>query len=155
MRFIFFIFVLFIISSCAKNEVVYWCGDHPCANNKERIAYFKKTMIVEIRDSSKKDIAKNKELNKQKKDEIKKMKRQAKINKKKEEKELKKQLKLETKAKKKKDKKINIAKKSDINEKKITQKISLAETGEFDEIYKTVMKTGINKSYPDINEIRE
>ena len=53
MRFIFFIFVLFIISSCAKNEVVYWCGDHPCVNNKERIAYFKKTMVVEIRDSSK------------------------------------------------------------------------------------------------------
>ena len=43
---IYFIFIIFIIS-CSPNKGVYWCGDHACANNKEKEAYFKKTMIVE------------------------------------------------------------------------------------------------------------
>ena len=29
------------------------CGDHACANNKEKEAYFKKTMIVEVRNLDK------------------------------------------------------------------------------------------------------
>ena len=37
---------LFFIIACANNKGVYWCGDHPCINNKEKEAYFKKTMIV-------------------------------------------------------------------------------------------------------------
>ena len=32
-----------------NNKSVYWCGDHPCINKKEKEAYFKKTMIVEIK----------------------------------------------------------------------------------------------------------
>ena len=52
----FFIF-LFLIS-CSSNKSAYWCGDHPCINNKEKEAYFKKTMTVEKREvktNSKKD----------------------------------------------------------------------------------------------------
>ena len=36
--------------SCVKNNQVYWCGDHPCINKKEKEAYFKKTMVVEMKD---------------------------------------------------------------------------------------------------------
>ena len=49
-------FIIFIfITSCSNNNEVYWCGDHACANNKEKEAYFKKTMIVEIRNLDKKN----------------------------------------------------------------------------------------------------
>ena len=48
------IFSLFLFS-CSSGKKVYWCGDHACINNKEKESYFKKTMIVEIRDLDKKD----------------------------------------------------------------------------------------------------
>ena len=38
-------------TSCAPNKKVYWCGDHPCINKKEKEAYFKKTMIVEAKEN--------------------------------------------------------------------------------------------------------
>ena len=44
----YFIIFSFIIS-CTPNNGVYWCGDHACVDNKEKEAYFKKTMIVEVR----------------------------------------------------------------------------------------------------------
>ena len=46
--------LFFIIINCSSNEGVYWCGDHPCINEKERKAYFRETMIVEIRQIDKK-----------------------------------------------------------------------------------------------------
>ena len=46
----FIIFFFFLIVGCASSNTVYWCGDHQCINKKEQEAYFKKTMIVEIRD---------------------------------------------------------------------------------------------------------
>ena len=42
MKNLFFLFILFMIISCSSNKVVYWCGDHPCINKKEKKAYFKK-----------------------------------------------------------------------------------------------------------------
>ena len=116
--------LLFFISSCSNNKVVYWCGDHACINKKEREAHFKKTLTVEVKninndnlknDSSIKKIQdqvfisdkKRKELDKQakidKKKEIqiqKELDKQAKIDQKKEiqkQKELDKQSKLEQK----------------------------------------------------------
>ena len=50
MKNLFFIFILFMVVACSNNKSVYWCGDHPCINKKEKEAYFKKTMIVEIKD---------------------------------------------------------------------------------------------------------
>ena len=44
------LFVLFFVISCSNNKDVYWCGDHACKNKKEKETYFKKTMIVEIKD---------------------------------------------------------------------------------------------------------
>ena len=42
-----------LLFACSKVKKVYWCGDHACINNKEKEAYFKKTMIIEIRELSK------------------------------------------------------------------------------------------------------
>ena len=92
MRYYLFLFIFFFIISCTTNKGVYWCGDHPCINKKEKEAYFKKTMIVEIRDLNK-DNYKNKS-------EIEKLLQQTQINEKrmiKDEKELAKQAKLEEK----------------------------------------------------------
>ena len=107
MKYFFVIFFLFVFSHCARNDLVYWCGDHACINNKERAAYFKETMIVEMRDSAKKssiDKSKAKDLKKQSKVEEKKLKKQAKIEKKielMEKRDLKTQAKLEKKINKK------------------------------------------------------
>ena len=48
-KLIFVIFLIFI-TSCSNKKVTYWCGDHACINKKERELYFKKTMIVEIKE---------------------------------------------------------------------------------------------------------
>tara|TARA_B100000029_G_scaffold34399_1_gene32445 strand:+ start:2815 stop:3384 length:570 start_codon:yes stop_codon:yes gene_type:complete len=53
MRKSFIIIILLLISACSSKQGVYWCGDHPCINKDEREAYFKKTMIVEIREFNK------------------------------------------------------------------------------------------------------
>ena len=87
-----FVLLFFFIISCASSNRVYWCGDHPCINKKEKEAYFKKTMIVEVRDSKKK--------NYENKTEIEKLSQQARINENKRiknEKTLKKQTKLDEK----------------------------------------------------------
>ena len=50
----YFIILLFIILlSCTNKKEVYWCGDHACINNKEKKAYFEKTLITEIKDLTK------------------------------------------------------------------------------------------------------
>ena len=49
MKYLFFIFIIFLNFACSNNKSVYWCGDHACINNKEKEAYFKTTMIIEKR----------------------------------------------------------------------------------------------------------
>ena len=51
MRFFLTLFFLILSAGCMRNNYVYWCEDHACSNDKERLEYFKKTMIVEIRDA--------------------------------------------------------------------------------------------------------
>ena len=53
MKYLFFLIFSFLLFGCTNSRGVYWCGDHACINNKEKEAYFKKTMIVEIRKLSK------------------------------------------------------------------------------------------------------
>ena len=53
MKILFYLIIFFIFTNCATNKDVHWCGDHPCIDNKERKAYFKKTMIVEIKEFKK------------------------------------------------------------------------------------------------------
>jgi len=50
MKYFFLFTVFFLIVNCNSNKSVYWCGDHACINKSEKEAYFKKTMIVEVRD---------------------------------------------------------------------------------------------------------
>ena len=64
MRNYYFVLIFFIIASCSSSKQVYWCGDHPCVNKKEKIAYFNETMIVEIKELDKKKIRKNSEIEK-------------------------------------------------------------------------------------------
>ena len=69
MKYLIFLFLTFLLFSCSSNESVYWCGDHSCINNKEKEAYFKKTMIIEKRELIKQ--------NKEKKSEFEIIKKQA------------------------------------------------------------------------------
>ena len=106
--------ILVFLSSCSNSKSVYWCGDHPCINKKEKESYFKKTMIVEVKSLEKNSREKNSE--------IEKILQQASLNEKKrinEERDMIKQLKLEEKMKIKKQK--ELIKQSRIKEKKIAQ----------------------------------
>ena len=53
MKVLIFLFIFFILTECTNNKSVYWCGDHACINKAEQKEYFKKTMIVEVRDIKK------------------------------------------------------------------------------------------------------
>tara|TARA_B100002051_G_C16658959_1_gene598065 strand:+ start:113 stop:673 length:561 start_codon:yes stop_codon:yes gene_type:complete len=64
MRILLYFIFIFFISSCVSQNKVYWCGDHPCINKKEKEAYFNKTMIVEVRTFDKKNKSKNSQIEK-------------------------------------------------------------------------------------------
>ena len=111
MRILFSLVIFFTIVSCTTNKGVYWCGDHACINKKEKEAYFKKTLIVEIKEMNEKN-------NKNDSDVIK-ITKQAKLEEKrriKEEKDLAKQAKLEEKRRIKEEK--DLAKQAKLEEKK-------------------------------------
>ena len=135
-----------MIIGCSSNEGVYWCGDHPCINKKEKEAYFKKTMIVEKKSLDNKNYKNNSEIEKIMHEALKKEKnrikseknltKQAKIEEKrliKEEKELTKQLKLEEKNRIKEEKKL--VKQFELEEKKrIKEEKKLVKQFELEEI---------------------
>lgn len=135
-----FLFIFFLVISCTNNNNVYWCGDHPCINKKEKEAYFKKTMIVEVKDLKKKTY--------RNKSEIEKLLQQAQTNEKKRiknERELAKQAKLEEKSRieeeKKLAKQIKLEEKSRIKEeKKLAKEIKLEEKERAEEEKKIVKK---------------
>ena len=100
-----------LLFACSNGKRVYWCGDHACINNKEKEAYFKKTMIVEIKELSKQ--------NKKSKSELEIIKKQAGLEQKKEiknEKELTKQARLDEKRRMKEEK--ELAKQARLDEKR-------------------------------------
>ena len=51
MKYLYSLLFLYLVFGCAGKKTVYWCGDHACINQKEKKAYFKETMIVEVRES--------------------------------------------------------------------------------------------------------
>jgi hypothetical protein len=92
MKYLILLIFSLLLFACSNGKRVYWCGDHACINNKEQVAYFKKTMIVEIKELSKQ--------NKKSKSELEIIKKQAGLEQKKEiknEKELAKQVRLDKK----------------------------------------------------------
>ena len=168
MRFFIPLFFIAVLTHCSSNDFVYMCGDHVCLNDKERLAYFKKTMIVEIRDANKNSIKKSPE----EKNRIK----AAKLEQKKrikEEKRIKKQAKIAEKIRNKKirdlekiskkEKKIKI-KKVDENaatgDQQVAEKdvavlseLNLANgLNNFEEILQSISSRSINKPFPDIND---
>ena len=111
MKLLFLLIFSLLLFACSDSKKVYWCGDHACINDKEKEAYFKKTMIVEIRELSKK--------NKKSKSEVEIIKKQAGLEQKKEiknEKELAKQVRLEEKRRIKEEK--DLAKQARLEEKR-------------------------------------
>ena len=180
MRNLFYIIVFFIIIGCSSGKTVYWCGDHACINKKEKEAYFKKTMIIEIKEFKKEDQKNKSEIEKiiqqaevEGKKAIKKEKKltnQAKLEQKrrtKEEKILSKQAKLEQKRRAKEEKisakQIKRDEKKILkNEKKVTKKnitvkdsvenIAVAST-DFKKLVEKITKENSFRPYPDINDI--
>ena len=162
MRILFSLVIFFTIVSCSTNKGVYWCGDHACINKKEKEAYFKKTLIVEIKEMNEK--------NNNNDSEVIKITKQVKLDEKrriKEEKDLAKQVKLEEKRRiKEKQKKDNQA---FSKEKKIVKKIikttnenvkeySNTESNKFrhskfNELVERINKKNSFRPYPDINDI--
>ena len=101
MKYLILLIFSLLLFACSNGKRVYWCGDHACINNKEKEAYFKKTMIVEIRELSKQ--------NKKSKSELEIIKKQAGLEQKKEiknEKELAKQARLDEKRRMKEEKEL-------------------------------------------------
>jgi len=125
--------IFFLILHCSSNSGVYWCGDHPCINKKEKEAYFKKTMIVEKKQIKKNSYKKNSEIDK--------LIEQAKVNEKKRiisEKELIKEAKLEEKRRIKDEKTL-------LKKEKIEEKRRLKEEKELENAIKKKEKKALNK----------
>ena len=169
-----YLILLFIIASCSNNKSVFWCGDHACINKKEKEAYFKKTMIVEVKELDKKNIKNDSEIEKITQQVIKDEKKRIK-----DEKELAKQIKLEEKRRikeekelakqiKQDEKKLIIKKKPKMmkknsKNKKIVTENSLEVSSEiidvdlnsnkFKDLVEKITKKNSFRSYPDINDI--
>ena len=183
MKIIVCLIMLFILASCSTDKNTFWCGDHPCINNKEKEAYFQKTMIVEIKDLEKKSSKSNSEIEKiilqaQKKEkkiikEQKYMNKQSKLEAKrikKEEKTLAKQAKLEAKRREKEEKNLTnqiekdearIIKKEKKEEPKQSIKFVAHEERQssfsvnFNKLVEKITKRNISRPYPDINDIQD
>ena len=127
MKYLILLILSLLVFACSNGKRVYWCGDHACINNKEKEAYFKKTMIVEIRELSKQ--------NKKSKSELEIIKKQAGLEQKKEiknEKELAKQVRLDKKRRIKEEKElakqVRLDKKRRIKEEReLTKQVRLEE----------------------------
>ena len=159
MKKFFFLFIILLIANCSNTKNVYWCGDHQCINKKEKEAYFKKTMIVEIRDlnkeKNKKDSNMNKILKQAKLNEKKRLnneknfEKEAKIELKKrikKEKEMKKQAKLDEKERIKKEKEMK-------KQAKLDEKKRIQEEKELEKKVKKDEKKIINVDQNKISEI--
>jgi len=180
MKNLFYTIVFLIIIACSTNKTVYWCGDHPCINKNEKETYFKKTMIVEIKELKKENSKKSSEIEKimrqaglEEKIKIKKKKKSTKYEKlekkrrKNEEKILAKQIKLEEKLRKKEEKILAKQIKHDEkkilkNKRKMPKKIIKIEdsvekntpiSSDFGKLVKKITNRNAFRPYPDINGI--
>ena len=156
MKYLILLIFSLLLFACSNGKRVYWCGDHACINNKEKEAYFKKSMIVEIKELSKQ--------NKKSKSELEIIKKQAGLEQKKEiknEKALAKQVRLEEikiikEEKKSFKKKIlkteNVPLKKEVIINTGTARINISST-EFKELVEKITKKNMFKPYPNINTI--
>ena len=162
MKNLLYLIILFIFTSCSTDKGTYWCGDHPCINKKEKEAYFKKTMIVEIKNLEK--------MNSKNNSEIEKIIQQSRKGEKKRinnEKNMAKQAKLEDKRKKKEEKYLTKQIERDeariIKKEKKTSKQSVninagiegpaTISTNFNKLVEKIKSKSIFRPYPDINDI--
>ena len=160
MKKLFYIILTFLLVECAQNKTVYWCGDHPCINNKEKEDYFKKTMIVEKRTLNSKDPKKNSEIEKiikqaHEKQKIKKVneKKLAKQSKLNEKKRIKEEKKLEKQIEKDLKKSTKEKKKETSNELKVKTNFAKIDSEKFDNLVDKIIRKNSLKSYPNLNDI--
>jgi len=128
MKYLILLIFSLLLFACSNDKKVYWCGDHACINNKEKEAYFKKTMIVEIKELSKQ--------NKKSKSELEIIKKQAGLEQKEEiknEKELARQARLDEKRRMKEEK--ELARQARLDEKRrMKEEEELARQARLEEI---------------------
>ena len=174
MKYLILLIFSLLLFACSNGKRVYWCGDHACINNKEKEAYFKKTMIVEIRELSKQNKKSKSELEiikkqaglEQKKEvkNKKKLAKQTRLEEKrriKEEKELARQVRLEERKRTnniwKEEKKSSKKKILKTENKKIVintgiPRINISST-KFEKLVERITKKNMFRSYPNINDI--
>ena len=141
--------ILFIFS-CSNDKLVYWCGDHECVNKKEKEAYFKKNMIIEVKevgDKKKNKYSKDEEIIKQVKKEQKKLAS--------EEKKLAKEMKLEEKRKIKDKKELEKAAKLEEKRRLKEEKKRLKEEKKLTKLMKKTIKKDSKKSVVSEEKITE
>ena len=180
MKFLFVLILTLFLFACTSSKQTYWCGDHACINNKEKESYFKKTMIVEVRNLEKRkstetdlEIIKKQAgiEDKNKVEDVEKLEEKTALNEKEliekvridknrridKQKQLAKQTRLEEKRRIKEEKKF--LKKNNSKEDKIILDVGVASlkisSTKFDELMDNIRKKNIVKSYPDINNIPE
>ena len=162
MKNLFYLFIFIVLVSCSTSKFVYWCGDHPCINKKEKEAHFKKTMIVEMKELKDEKFKNNSEIEK-----ITQLPTFEKKNKIKEEKKLSKLAKLEENRRIKQEK--ELSKLVELDEKKIIkkntkiskQKVSIVTafenitiaSNEFKKLADRITKNNSFRPYPNINDI--
>ena len=49
MKFVYLIFIIFLLSSCSKPKTVLICGDHICVNKNEAEQYFEENLSIEVK----------------------------------------------------------------------------------------------------------
>ena len=49
MKYIFLIFLIFLLTSCSKPKTVLICGDHVCLNKAEAELYFEENLTLEVK----------------------------------------------------------------------------------------------------------
>ena len=162
MKLLYVICILLFTFSCANNKTVYWCGDHPCINKKEKEEYFKKNMSIEVKNLNDK--------NKEEPSYIEKMTEKAKLEQKrniKKEKELAKKMKKDEKRRIKEEKELakNLKtkhnKKDKVSTKKTEKKAEIStlvknlevNISNFNDLVDKINKKNTLRPYPDINDI--
>lgn len=170
MRFFNILFLLLLLTGCNNTKKVFWCGDHPCVNDREKKEYFKKTGIVEVKDYKKDDVNNSEIIKLQEKaladekkriEKSKNLKKQAKLDEKRKIKEEKRRVKEEKRLAKQANKKKKKLSKKVKSKKKENNKIEISndiakleiETKTLDKLIEKINKKNMFRPYPDINDI--
>tara|TARA_B110000196_G_C20831255_1_gene513857 strand:+ start:53 stop:493 length:441 start_codon:yes stop_codon:yes gene_type:complete len=144
MKKIFILIVFITLANCSNNKSVYWCGDHQCINKNEQAEYFKKTMIVEIKEIKKK--TKNSNSKKDNKLKQNKLDEKRRIQ---DEKALEKKIKKDQKSTNKVEKKNINSTFDDTN----SSHDMLSSTIKFNDLVNKIIEKNSLRPYPDINDI--